>query len=155
MVIYVNRICVFCFSSCCCCTVRCCVLRCCAVRCGACFWIAEGEAFVKAAEAGEVAPAALKAFFQAYMNAPKERVEDCVQRFTKRLAGDGEYKEVDPDVTATCARLSKEFPGDIGVFGPLLFNVVTLQPGQAMFLAANEPHAYLDGMAPACQCLMS
>lgn len=42
-------------------------------------------------------------------------------------------------------RLHAQFPGDIGVFGPYLFNHINLSPGQAMYLPANEPHAYLSG----------
>ncbi|WP_127959287.1 mannose-6-phosphate isomerase [Serratia microhaemolytica] len=39
------------------------------------------------------------------------------------------------------------YPDDSGLFSPLLLNVVTLSPGQAMFLAAETPHAYLHGVA--------
>ena len=42
-------------------------------------------------------------------------------------------------------RLAAQFPGDIGVFAPFLLNVITLNPGDAVFLAANEPHAYISG----------
>ncbi len=38
-------------------------------------------------------------------------------------------------------RLEKDFPGDCGCFCLFLLNVVTLRPGEALFLAANEPHA--------------
>ncbi|MEQ1969011.1 mannose-6-phosphate isomerase [Xenorhabdus nematophila] len=39
------------------------------------------------------------------------------------------------------------YPDDNGLFSPLLLNVVELEPGQAMFLYARTPHAYLEGMA--------
>ena len=42
-------------------------------------------------------------------------------------------------------RLSRQYPGDVGCFGALLLNRLTLQPGQALFLGPNEPHAYLAG----------
>jgi mannose-6-phosphate isomerase len=42
-------------------------------------------------------------------------------------------------------RLSEQYPGDVGCFCALLLNHVCLKPGEAMFLAANEPHAYLLG----------
>ncbi|OAJ95880.1 mannose-6-phosphate isomerase [Vibrio bivalvicida] len=41
--------------------------------------------------------------------------------------------------------LADQYPGDIGLFAPLMLNVITLQPGQAMFLDAQTPHAYLHG----------
>ena len=36
---------------------------------------------------------------------------------------------------------------DSGLFSPLLLNVVKLNPGEAMFLFAETPHAYLQGVA--------
>jgi mannose-6-phosphate isomerase len=39
------------------------------------------------------------------------------------------------------------YPDDSGLFSPLLLNVVRLEPGQAMFLYAETPHAYLKGVA--------
>lgn len=44
-------------------------------------------------------------------------------------------------------KLMDEYPGDLGALAPLLLNLFTLEPGQALFLAASEPHAYLRGMA--------
>ena len=45
-------------------------------------------------------------------------------------------------------RLIAEFyPDDSGLFSPLLLNVVKLNPGDAMFLFAETPHAYLQGVA--------
>lgn len=41
--------------------------------------------------------------------------------------------------------LARQYPGDIGLFAPLLLNVITLQPGEAMYLDAQTPHAYLKG----------
>lgn len=39
------------------------------------------------------------------------------------------------------------YPDDSGLFSPLLLNVVKLNPGDAMFLFAETPHAYLQGVA--------
>ena len=43
--------------------------------------------------------------------------------------------------------LNTHFPGDIGILSPLLLNVVTLHPGQAMYLDAGTLHAYMEGTA--------
>ncbi|MEU7502489.1 mannose-6-phosphate isomerase, class I [Streptomyces griseofuscus] len=58
--------------------------------------------------------------------------------------------------TAACARLggdhapyaglAHQFPGDPGVIAAMLLNHVRLQPGEALFLGAGVPHAYLDGL---------
>lgn len=41
--------------------------------------------------------------------------------------------------------LLKQYQSDVGVFAPLLLNVITLAPGEAMYLDARTPHAYLKG----------
>jgi mannose-6-phosphate isomerase len=42
--------------------------------------------------------------------------------------------------------LGRQYPGDIGAVCSLLLNCITLQPGQALFLAAGNLHAYLRGV---------
>ena len=39
------------------------------------------------------------------------------------------------------------YPGDVSAVAPLYLNVVTLAPGDALFLPAGELHAYLEGTA--------
>ncbi|MGR5133635.1 mannose-6-phosphate isomerase, class I [Vibrio alfacsensis] len=77
--------------------------------------------------------------------------------FSGLLSLEGEQKEMALTVLMTQARitdlplfnliieLEKQYPGDIGLFAPLMLNVITLQPGDAMFLDAETPHAYLKG----------
>ncbi|MFD8895763.1 mannose-6-phosphate isomerase, class I [Streptomyces sp. NPDC059566] len=47
---------------------------------------------------------------------------------------------------APYATLVHHFPGDPGVIAAMLLNHVRLQPGEAMFLGAGVPHAYIDGL---------
>lgn len=42
-------------------------------------------------------------------------------------------------------RLNGQFPGDIGLFVVFFLNFVQLQPGEAMFLRADDIHAYISG----------
>ena len=42
-------------------------------------------------------------------------------------------------------RFSDLYPEDIGIVSPLYLNVVTLHPGEAMYLPAGVLHAYLEG----------
>ena len=51
----------------------------------------------------------------------------------------------DDETFALITSLAAQYPGDVGLFSPLLLNVVTLKPGQAMFLDACTPHAYVRG----------
>ncbi|MGW6739120.1 mannose-6-phosphate isomerase, class I [Streptomyces sp. NPDC055013] len=60
------------------------------------------------------------------------------------------------DAAAACARLGGDYapyadlahhyPGDPGVIAAMLLNHVRLQPGEALFLGAGIPHAYLSGL---------
>lgn len=43
-----------------------------------------------------------------------------------------------------CLEVSQLYPKDVGLLGLFLMNYFTLQPGDAIFLAPNEPHAYLS-----------
>lgn len=47
----------------------------------------------------------------------------------------------------TIRTIAEFYPDDSGLFSPLLLNVVKLNPGEAMFLFAETPHAYLQGVA--------
>lgn len=47
----------------------------------------------------------------------------------------------------TIRKMTEFYPDDNGLFTPLLLNVVELKPGEAMFLYARTPHAYLEGTA--------
>ncbi|MGW1259945.1 mannose-6-phosphate isomerase, class I [Streptomyces sp. NPDC002513] len=60
------------------------------------------------------------------------------------------------EAAAACARLggayapyadlAHHYPGDPGVIAAMLLNHVRLQPGEALFLGAGVPHAYLSGL---------
>ncbi|MGW7270073.1 mannose-6-phosphate isomerase, class I [Streptomyces sp. NPDC054864] len=47
---------------------------------------------------------------------------------------------------APYAGIALHYPGDPGVIAAMLLNHVRLQPGEALFLGAGVPHAYLDGL---------
>ncbi|MGW2516473.1 mannose-6-phosphate isomerase, class I [Streptomyces sp. NPDC001617] len=44
------------------------------------------------------------------------------------------------------ADIAHHYPGDPGVIAAMLLNHVRLQPGEALFLGAGIPHAYLNGL---------
>lgn len=47
---------------------------------------------------------------------------------------------------APYAGIAHHYPGDPGVIAAMLLNHVRLQPGEALFLGAGIPHAYLSGL---------
>ncbi|PST87795.1 mannose-6-phosphate isomerase, class I [Photobacterium iliopiscarium] len=82
----------------------------------------------------------LRDFFEAMLSLEGERKEVAVNGL---LAFCHEHKE--QPLFALLIDLSEQYPGDIGLFVPLMLNVLTLQPGEAMFLSACTPHAYIKG----------
>jgi len=42
-------------------------------------------------------------------------------------------------------KLESLYPEDPGVFSPLYLNLITLQPGQGLFIPQGTPHAYISG----------
>ncbi|KAL6994013.1 Mannose-6-phosphate isomerase 2 [Sarracenia purpurea var. burkii] len=47
-------------------------------------------------------------------------------------------------------RLEKQYPADVGVLASFLFNYVKLNPGEALYLGADELHAYIRGECIEC-----
>jgi mannose-6-phosphate isomerase len=84
----------------------------------------------------------LKKFFQAIMTMGRAQqnqiIADAIINAQKFTEEDQAYKWM--------IDLHNEYPADIGVFSPILLNLICLKPGQAMFLPAGELHAYLDGV---------
>jgi mannose-6-phosphate isomerase len=87
-------------------------------------------------------PTGLREFFRRLMTKPAEE-----SRLIVRQALEAQEKRGSPGPEGHWMRvLQKHFPDDIGVLGPLLLNLVSLQPGEAMYLPAGELHAYLEGV---------
>ncbi|XP_071838288.1 mannose-6-phosphate isomerase-like [Apostichopus japonicus] len=97
------------------------------------------------------AKAVLKKSFTSFMNRDESLVSEQLDKLEKRfqkLVDEGQdISNVDGEIFL---RLCKEYPGDAGSFVSYFFNVMTLKPGEAMFLQANEPHAYMSGDCIEC-----
>lgn len=87
---------------------------------------------------------ALRDLFSALMTAPAEKVKEELRRLVTRYT-EGREKPEESGVKELVLRLASQFPGDIGSFCAFMLNYVKLQPGEAIFLGAGEPHAYISG----------
>ena len=87
--------------------------------------------------------AQMKHLFTKVMLAEKGEVAKQVQTLVKRLKEEGGMNDDERDKLAL--RLNEQYPDDVGVMCAYLLNYIKLQPGEAVYMAANEPHAYLDG----------
>ncbi len=84
--------------------------------------------------------AGLGAFFEAMLSLEGEHKDAAVNA----LLAFCKVNQEQP-LFALLLELAEQYPGDIGLFAPLMLNVLTLQPGEAMFLSACTPHAYIKG----------
>lgn len=96
-------------------------------------------------------PHALKKAFTALMTSSQDAVSEQLGKLLLRLQ---EKKTSGHDISNQCSellfRLNSQFPGDVGCFCIYFLNHIVLQPGQAMFLGPNLPHAYLAGDCMEC-----
>ncbi|MBH5336665.1 mannose-6-phosphate isomerase, class I [Streptomyces pactum] len=89
---------------------------------------------------------ALRELLTAVLTADRAAMAETVEqaaRAAERLSGLGGPHA---DAYAAYAVLARHHPGDPGVIAAMLLNHVRLQPGEALYLGAGVPHAYLDGL---------
>lgn len=95
---------------------------------------------------------ALQKAFGSLMRAKKEDIEAAAKELIAsakeegdKFAGGGGPSNGGQEVADLVVRLDGQFPGDIGLFVLFFLNYVKLEIGEAMFLKADDIHAYLSG----------
>lgn len=95
---------------------------------------------------------ALQDAFTALMNADKDAIASASKELLgaaksegSKFAGGGGPSNNGQELADLVVRLESQFPEDIGLFVLFFLNYVKLQPGEAMFLKADDIHAYLSG----------
>lgn len=95
---------------------------------------------------------ALQAAFSALMNSEKSAVVSAAKELTssakeegESFAGHGGPSNGGQELADLVLRLNSQFEGDIGLFVLFFLNYVKLEIGEAMFLKADDIHAYLSG----------
>ncbi|WP_037910296.1 mannose-6-phosphate isomerase, class I [Actinacidiphila yeochonensis] len=89
---------------------------------------------------------ALREVLAAILGADPEESADAVRAATEAAARLAEQPGPYAAAYAGCAQAAHSFPGDRGILAAMLLNHVQLQPGEALYLGAGVPHAYLDGL---------
>jgi mannose-6-phosphate isomerase len=90
---------------------------------------------------------ALKTAYARLFQLPAEDVRAAVQDLQRELTADAAASDLSDE---WFLRLARQYPGDRGTFSAYFLNIVHLAPGESVFLAANEPHAYLGGTIVEC-----
>lgn len=98
---------------------------------------------------------ALKAIFTSLMESPQEKIEEAAKELVSEAENSPNSFAIDPssetnpngasEMSGLVVRLNGQFPQDIGLFVLFFLNFVKLSPGEAMFLKADDIHAYISG----------
>ncbi|KAI5941565.1 Mannose-6-phosphate isomerase [Manis javanica] len=94
---------------------------------------------------------ALRSCFSHLMKSEKkvvvEQLNLLVKRISQQVTAGNKMEDIYGELLL---QLHQQHPGDIGCFAVYFLNLLTLKPGEAMFLEANVPHAYLKGDCVEC-----
>ena len=95
---------------------------------------------------------ALQAAFSVLMNADKSAVAVAAKELIasakadgEKFAGGGGPANEGQELADLVVRLNEQYEGDIGLFVLFFLNYIKLEVGEAMFLKADDIHAYLSG----------
>ena len=95
---------------------------------------------------------ALRAAFSALMTSEKSAIQTAVKDLVRqakeegeKFAGEGGPSNTGKELSDVVIRLNSHFEGDIGIMVLFFLNYVKLAPGEAMFLRADDIHAYISG----------
>lgn len=88
----------------------------------------------------------LSKLFRVYMEADESSLHSQLCSMLERL----DAKEKPSSLDCLILKLASQFPGDSGIFAPILFNHLKLSKGDAFYIGANEPHAYICGEILEC-----
>lgn len=91
----------------------------------------------------------LQSAFTKLMGTTKEAVSEAISKLKIRLNGESKIRTL-TEKEQLILSLEQQYPGDVGVLSAFFFNYVKLSPGEALYIGANEPHAYLSGECVEC-----
>ncbi|XP_011642247.1 mannose-6-phosphate isomerase isoform X1 [Pogonomyrmex barbatus] len=93
--------------------------------------------------------AALQQCFHSLMTCDSNEVTRQLRNLIDRLYNiDDSYRQwIKADLLK---RLHADYPGDVGCFTIYFFNYIIMQPGEAIYIGPNVPHAYLSGDCIEC-----
>ncbi|KAL9158467.1 hypothetical protein ABFS82_08G070900 [Erythranthe guttata] len=90
-----------------------------------------------------------KSLFTDLISVSNSVISEIIPKLIRRLNSKREVNKL-TEKEELVLRLERQYPGDIGVIAAFLFNYVKLNPGEALYLGANEPHAYIHGECIEC-----
>ncbi|XP_058827361.1 mannose-6-phosphate isomerase [Topomyia yanbarensis] len=89
---------------------------------------------------------ALRELYTSLMHSKPKELETCISQMLAKINAKSDPTSLDQ----LFQQLHKDFPNDVGLLSIYFLNVLSLKPGQAIYLSANVPHAYLTGDCIEC-----
>jgi mannose-6-phosphate isomerase len=87
----------------------------------------------------------LYSLFHTLFHLSRKKRDILLKELVQRTGTISPRSEVEKSAFFWITKLSRYYPGDIGIIAPLLLNAVRLQPGEALYTEAGVLHAYLAG----------
>ena len=106
-----------------------------------------GPAFCDELRMSPESKSVLQMLFQSYLECHPAIVQTQLTLMLDRMASQNAPHN---ELESLILKLAGQFPGDAGIFSPLLLNVLEFSKGQALYIGANEPHAYIGGEILEC-----
>ncbi|XP_078445714.1 mannose-6-phosphate isomerase 2-like isoform X2 [Wolffia australiana] len=100
-------------------------------------------------EQGDESRSALRSIFTRLMSADEGLVSDLVCKLETRLKAENQTRGL-TEKEQLALVLARQYPADVGVLASFFLNYVKLNPGEALYLGPNEPHAYVSGECVEC-----
>lgn len=92
----------------------------------------------------------LKFLFTALMTSSADSWQSQLIEVVEEFKQNNFKSELCASIRSIVLRIASQYPDDIGCFCLFFLNYLKMKPGEAIFLAANEPHAYLLGDCVEC-----
>ncbi|GAB3941936.1 mannose-6-phosphate isomerase, class I [Corynebacterium tapiri] len=103
--------------------------------------ILDGHTAEDSAENGD-----LRALFTTWLTIPATTRSELIDSIVEAAQAHLDRDDWIGDTLRVVVDLNERYPGDPGVLGALLLNLVTLEPGEAVYTEAGQLHAYVHGL---------
>lgn len=85
----------------------------------------------------------LELLIQSLLSKPRDFIKGVAEELVTKIMK-GEY-HFEATILSAFTAINRYFPGDVGIFFPLILNIVECNPGSALYIPAGILHAYLEG----------
>lgn len=89
--------------------------------------------------------AGLKKCYSKLMHSNETALTRCIEKLAEKFKNHQVAASQSHDISKIFLQLNADFPNDVGCLSLFFLNVINLNAGEAIYLPAKIPHAYLSG----------